>query len=56
MLGAYCKATSDFVSLENLETAIKYMFGQELAEKNIKAVRKAYDKYKIADISELITN
>ena len=55
MLGAYCKATKDFIKLENLEAAIKKSFKQEMANKNLKAVKKAYESYKLGSYPELVT-
>ncbi|MFH0832937.1 MAG: pyruvate ferredoxin oxidoreductase subunit gamma [Candidatus Aenigmatarchaeota archaeon] len=43
MLGAFAKATN-LVSMKNLEEAIKERFPKDLAEKNILAIRKAYEE------------
>ena len=45
MLGAYCKATKDFISINNVQDALYKTFNQQLAEKNLKAVKKAYESY-----------
>lgn len=46
MLGAFAKATK-LVTLESLEDAIKEKFSGSLAEKNIKAIKAAYNEMKV---------
>ncbi len=45
MLGALVKVTN-VVSLNSVEKAIKERFRAEIAEKNIQAVRRAYEEVK----------
>jgi len=45
MLGAFVKAT-DIVTLKSVEVAIKERFEKDVANKNIKAVRRAYNECK----------
>jgi pyruvate ferredoxin oxidoreductase gamma subunit len=46
MLGAFAKATK-IVTMKSLEEALKEKFSGTLLEKNIQAVKKAYDEMKI---------
>lgn len=46
MLGAFAKATR-LVTLESLEYAIKEKFSGSLAEKNINAIKMAYDEMRV---------
>jgi pyruvate ferredoxin oxidoreductase gamma subunit len=46
MLGAFAKATK-LITMKSLKKALKEKFSGDLLEKNIHAVRKAYDEMKI---------
>lgn len=46
MLGAFAKATR-VVSLESILEVIRERFSGELAEKNVKAIQRAYDEMKV---------
>jgi len=54
MLGAWCKATNEFITLENIEKAIFNMFEGKLAEQNIRAIRKAFQEFKLVQQPELV--
>ena len=46
MLGAFIKATG-LLPLKSVEDAVKEKFRPDIAEKNISAVRKAYEQTKV---------
>jgi pyruvate ferredoxin oxidoreductase gamma subunit len=46
MLGAFAKTTK-LITMKSLEKALKEKFSGDILEKNIQAVRKAYDEMKI---------
>lgn len=56
MLGAYCRATDNFISLDNMKRSIQKSFKGILAENNINAINKAYINYKRINLTELLTN
>ena len=46
MLGAFAKATN-LVTMKSLEEALKEKFEGKILEKNIQAVKRAYDEMRI---------
>ena len=55
MLGAYCKATNDFISIKSLEEAVLKTFNKNLAIKNINAIKKAYENFLPIPYPELVS-
>ena len=47
MLGAYAKITNGLVSLENVEKAIYKMFDGQIAEKNLQAIKIAFNEVQL---------
>ncbi|MHA2363412.1 MAG: 2-oxoacid:acceptor oxidoreductase family protein [Candidatus Hodarchaeales archaeon] len=46
MLGAWCKATNQMISLNSIEKSIRNSFADNLAENNVKAIKMAFDQFR----------
>ena len=56
MLGAWCKATNELVSMKNILTTIEKYFSGSTQTNNINGIKKAFDEFKFLTVDELLTH
>jgi Pyruvate/2-oxoacid:ferredoxin oxidoreductase gamma subunit len=56
MMGAWCKATDELISLKSIKATIEKYFTGSLQINNINGISKAFNEFKFLEINELLTN
>ena len=55
MIGAWCKATDELISLKNIQTTIEKYFSGSTLVNNTNGIKKAYSEFKFLTEQELVT-
>jgi pyruvate ferredoxin oxidoreductase gamma subunit len=56
MMGAWCKATDELISLKSIKATIEKYCTGSLQINNINGISKAFNEFKFLEINELLTN
>lgn len=55
MIGAWCKATDEMISMKNILEAVNKFFTGKTAQNNIKGIERAYNDFTFKAVDQLLT-